>query len=298
MYLQGLSKLLINQLYDSNIDTFIINAGIGDFIQFDSLVNQKIRNNIKTIVFWNPYDPTNPKADLMETMIKSNKYYSPDVKIIKIKIRTNSFNLNNNKLISIEKEIINSHNIDPNKTFNQNKLLNETLILKNFDIIREKSIENKAKSSYLLEEISNIKQFNIPEKYCVIVPTTSHDRQFTSNDYYETFSILENFLKIKGILISQSNLNIKNDNIINLSGKIGIHDSIEIMKNSQGYIGIDSYLSIIACQVIKTNKIIIKSNNNLNVLTFFYYMKKNVKTNIFKSINYKNFLTKNAKTYI
>jgi ADP-heptose:LPS heptosyltransferase len=88
-------------------------------------------------------------------------------------------------------------------------------------------------------------------------------RNFTINDYYKTESILKNN-KMIGVIVTdvESILPDKiKDSFIDLSGKTSIEESIEILKACHGYIGIDSFLSIVASKIFTSNDVIIKSNN-------------------------------------
>ena len=51
------------------------------------------------------------------------------------------------------------------------------------------------------------------------------------------------------------------DSFINLSGKTSIEESIEILKACNGYIGIDSFLSVFATKIFDKNNVIIKCYN-------------------------------------
>lgn len=127
------------------------------------------------------------------------------------------------------------------------------------------------------------KKFNLPENIMLICPYTQDNRvqcilcdkmhtetnnciatrNFTINDYYKTESILKNN-KMIGVIVTdvESILPDKiKDSFIDLSGKTSIEESIEILKACHGYIGIDSFLSIVASKIFTSNDVIIKSNN-------------------------------------
>ena len=127
------------------------------------------------------------------------------------------------------------------------------------------------------------KKFNLPDNIILICPYTQDNRvncilcnrshteehnciatrNFTINDYYNTESILKSN-KLTGVIVTDVQ-NILPDEIkdsfINLSGKTSIEESIEILKVCDGYIGIDSFLSIIATKIFANNNVIIKCYN-------------------------------------
>ena len=127
------------------------------------------------------------------------------------------------------------------------------------------------------------KKFNLPENIMLICPYTQDNRvqcilcdkmhtetnnciatrNFTIKDYYNTESILKSN-KMIGVIVTDVESILPDeikDSFINLSGKTSIEESIEILKACHGYIGIDSFLSIIATKIFTSNDVIIKSNN-------------------------------------
>jgi hypothetical protein len=127
------------------------------------------------------------------------------------------------------------------------------------------------------------KKFNLPDNFVLICPYTQDNRvncilcdrmhtetnnciatrNFTINDYYNTESILKKN-KMIGVIVTdvESTLPDKiKDSFINLSGKTSIEESIEILKLSSGYIGIDSFLSVFATKIFTNNNVIIKCYN-------------------------------------
>lgn len=138
-------------------------------------------------------------------------------------------------------------------------------------------------------------RFNLPNTYAVIVPHTEDNRiecircnsshkgitkcGATRNFVSRDFNNIRHFLlknNIIGVVLSAININYPhNKNIINLSGKTSVLESIEIVKNSSYYFGIDGALSIIASRVI-SNKTYVKANNkhlyNFKDIYYFPYV--------------------------
>ena len=127
------------------------------------------------------------------------------------------------------------------------------------------------------------KKFNLPDNIILICPYTQDNRvncilcdnmhtetnnciatrNFTINDYYKTESILKSN-KMIGIIVTDVETILPDkikDSFIDLSGKTSIEESIEILKLSSGYIGIDSFLSVFATKIFANDNVIIKCYN-------------------------------------
>jgi hypothetical protein len=175
------------------------------------------------------------------------------------------------------------------------KLLNKISQIHVVDINLFKRIQNIINHKPIIEALNKNnrflnktycdvkKKFNLPDNIILICPYTQDNRvncilcnrshteehnciatrNFTINDYYNTESILKSN-KLTGVIVTDVQ-NILPDEIkdsfINLSGKTSIEESIEILKVCDGYIGIDSFLSIIATKIFANNNVIIKCYN-------------------------------------
>jgi len=304
--------MIIDKLYnDENLESFIINGAIGDFLLFDSLLTNTIRKRIKKIVIWNPFHPINPKGFLVEKMIRSNFDYNnkTEIKVInfpKLHSGTNpetnlpfshDFNWINNTI----NLIINKEKLDRNKTFIQHRLFLEAT--KNYSNLRhfKNTVKiNEARSSYLNRKLTNsLERFAFTkEKYCVIVPHTSPERTFRAFDYGQCIKILNDVLKMKGVVLTGQKIRMHNKSIINLATKTTINESIELTKNASAYIGIDSFLSIIATEVLPECDIAIKAESFGINHPYFYNKIDNVRRIVYPHLNFerfKRFKKKNLK---
>jgi hypothetical protein len=147
-------------------------------------------------------------------------------------------------------------------------------------------------SSFLKYNLSNIKKFNLPKKYIVILPFSTdkrmHGRDFDEQDWINTFNFLRE-KNIKGVVInSGSDIVPESSLLINLTNLTKIEEAVEILKAAEGFIGIDSWLSILAAKIFNEPFLHIKSiNPHLLDHAFFYYspkeqytfLKPNIKTN-------------------
>jgi hypothetical protein len=137
---------------------------------------------------------------------------------------------------------------------------------------------------FLKTTYCNVKQqFSLPDNIFLICPYTRDNRvdcilcnnkhteiynciatrNFTINDYYNTEKILTKN-KMIGVIVTDMQYNLPdsiNNSFINLSGKTSIEESIEILKSCHGYIGIDSFLSVVASKIFDNNNVFIKCYN-------------------------------------
>ena len=123
---------------------------------------------------------------------------------------------------------------------------------------------------------------NINSNYFVIVPFTTslsaNIRNFNYNDFEKTIKYLECNKKI-GIILGKKEdyekelQNFNNKLIINLINKTSLKESIEILLCAIGYIGIDSFLSVIASKYIRKENLFIKRINENSIIngSFFYH---------------------------
>ena len=143
-----------------------------------------------------------------------------------------------------------------------------------FSDIKNKKISYNG-SSFLNQNLANIEKFDLPKNYTILLPFSndkrSKNRDFDANDWNETFSILRK-TNSKGVIINRgSDVVPDNDLLINLSNKTTIQESIEILKFSSGFVGIDSWLSILAAKIFNNNIQIKSINKHLYENADCYY---------------------------
>jgi len=120
-------------------------------------------------------------------------------------------------------------------------------------------------SSLLLHNVASIEKFNLPETYAAVCPYSNDkrdpNRDFSDSDWDGCRRILRS-AGIKGVVINEGNDQVPEcDELINLNNQTNFLESVEILKKSVQYIGIDSCLSTLAAQLFKPECIIIKSVN-------------------------------------
>lgn len=121
-------------------------------------------------------------------------------------------------------------------------------------------------SCFLQQEIAPVDKFNLPADFVCICPYTVNDRRFANRDFStaDWTNVLAEITKrgVAGVVLNTGPDPIpEHPNIINLSNKTTLPESVEILKYSVGYMGIDSCLSVLAAQLFDRENLFIKSNN-------------------------------------
>lgn len=118
-----------------------------------------------------------------------------------------------------------------------------------------------------LIEIEQKLRNKVTRNYVCICPYSTNDkrdarRDFNTEDWKNTFKLLEEY-KTYGIVLNTGNDSIPDHpRLFNLSNKTTMKESIEILKESRGYFGIDSALSVLAAKLFHAPWLIVKSSNN------------------------------------
>jgi hypothetical protein len=280
----NLNNILLNiQSYGSN-SFIIVTGGIGDFLTIDYFFSYSISKNIIFI---------SKQSLRLKTLMKSynlkKNYYALyfDFSLISKPGFDNSLELFNYLPI-----------------FKKNKI-HIVNICDYFPIIRKKiQITNciNTKSIFFNEHvIKDIKnKFMLPETYAVICPYTEDSminciscnfkhkkqnnckltRNFIDEDYIHVLEFLKNN-NIIGVILSTTMINIIDDYkdyIINLSCKTSLTDSIEIVKQSSFFFGVDSILSVISSKILRRSNIYVKCNNThgYNFKDIYWYPNKDI----------------------
>ena len=140
--------------------------------------------------------------------------------------------------------------------------------------------------------LANIANFNLPENIITILPYSNDKRNkkrdFDAKDWENCIDFLKKN-NYKGIVLNEGNDIVpENEIIINLSNKTSLLESIEILKFSNGYFGIDSWLSVLAAKLFDVPLLQIKSNNQHCIFhaycyfaphTNFSFIKKQIESN-------------------
>lgn len=294
---------MLNEIHKNEIKykACIINGAIGDFILFDTFLTKKLRDDMESIVIWNPYTPQNPKGEVVEAIIKNNPFYSKEIKIKVIKLKPYQgydkpkldVNWINDNITAIKNE----DNFKPEEYIVQHDIWSHAMASKkNLNLYIELMRSIKPSSYYLIDNYSSkvckerlCKEHSVlNEKYCVLVPFTTKRRFLSDLDLQEATEIIKSW-DIPVVILSgdKGDINLKGvKDVLNLSGKTSVFESIQITKNASGYIGIDSFLSLIASETVPHNNIIVKTKM-IGINHKYYYNKvKDVNKIMYKNVDY------------
>ena len=236
--------------------SILLTGGVGDVLAIESLMTKEERQSINAI-----YYATRAYKPCMELFENHPAFPNLKKQTAIWKDFTRIFCFHNK-----------NHIADKLCAYQPNAL--QGVVRKLMESIEDYSIEVIFKqnrtykySSFISLELADIGKFNLPKQYCCICPYSSNDKRDIRRDYdyfdwVQTLSILKR-KKLQGVVINVGSEIVPNDpTIINLSNKTNIREAIEIVKQAQGYIGIDTAFSVIAAKVFKPENIIIKSLND------------------------------------
>jgi len=127
----------------------------------------------------------------------------------------------------------------------------------------EKNHLEFAKSKFIENTFQDIKSLNLPKKYISLVSASSRDASHASRGRnLMDHEILNIKSKVNLPLVCVYCECINPDPDIIHMRKTNIFESIEIVKNSVGYIGIDSWLSVVAGWIFKETNMVVKCIND------------------------------------
>lgn len=133
-------------------------------------------------------------------------------------------------------------------------------------------------SSFLKYKLVDIQ--SLPDKYIVICPDTTTDRSLPLRMFYPdewqcVLNYLE-YLNITGVVINVGSHPVPSHRqILDLSNQTTLLESIEVLKGAMGYIGIDSFLSVLAAKLFSVPLLYIKGNGkHLEKWKHIYYAPK------------------------
>lgn len=228
-----------------------ITGGVGDVLAVECFLTDAQRNELSTI-----YYATN-KHILVENLFKSLDCFPKLKNHVKLWQDFSNFWA----FYYLEDFIIKSK-------FKNKKIFEDCLDLSIFTffqkIKKEKISYNSC--SFLEKKLTDIEHIDLPNEYIVVSPCSTDkrlpDRDFSKEDWDQT----NNFLKkhdLKGVILYEGkDVLPEYKNIKNLQNKTSILESIEILKGAKGYIGIDSWSSVLAAKLFEEPYLQIKSINN------------------------------------
>ena len=135
----------------------------------------------------------------------------------------------------------------------------------------------------------NISILNLPPKYYVIHPYSLLNKKDYRSINKDEWNNIIKLLEKKGTMGCVLNIGVDMPPectlLRNFTNGISVLDSIEILKGSCGYIGCDSYLSVLATKFLNENDIFIKSSKDVfnSIESPLYYYPFTVNSKAFRS---------------
>jgi len=240
----------------------LLSTGIGDFLAIDSFLNDKQKKEIQTIYFV----AYTFKQNNIKNIIKKSKKYNENIKFLSL-------------------TDIYIHDLNQRKKAIEAFGIKEENTLFDFEFIwgRQEYRNRKNIKNYLFKnKLDDISKFKLPKKYCVIFPYTNEKRCFNKLDWMETNRML-NFINCKGVILgNNSKYEFYQEGLINLNKKTNVTEAIEITKNCSFYLGVDSFLSIVASYYLSDNQIQIKTEEKNASDNFNFYFPNKTSSRILK----------------
>ena len=235
-----------NQIF---FEKLLITGGLGDFLAVDSFFSKEQKSKIKKIIL------ASRAANYIKTLFNEKNHYYKNLKKVQI------LDYNFHKQPSFHGKEEAREKIKMSKSFWEN--VYDGSISNIFKIIRAKKFRYQ-ESSFLDYNIS-IKKFNLPSNYILILPFSTNQVNDFRNFDDDDWKFIESYLRFNnkiGVCVGTENKKIPdNKYLINLIKQTSTLESIEILKKSNGYIGIDSWISVLAPKLFNKNNVYIKSNS-------------------------------------
>jgi len=225
----------------------LLTGGIGDVITLESYFSDAQREQLKTI-----YLATRAHEPITELL--HNIY--PHVKIYNLDY---DFDANTNFAFYSKRDCTSKLSNLPD---DWNQVADWSIASKFNDMQKEYLKYNG--SSFVKQPLVDLGGFHLPDNYWVIVDYSPNDqrnkkRRLNKSDWKLIFKHLKKHNTI-GVVLNTGSTRIEpHPLLIDLTNQTHILEAIEIVKQSKGYIGIDSCLSVIAAKVL--DNVAVKSNN-------------------------------------
>jgi hypothetical protein len=263
-----------NQIHGSFGHSCFITGGIGDVLAVESFMTQQEKERLQTIFY-----ATN-KHEHIEFLFKKNKSFKNLTNHVVVWDDFSKFWCFHSMLQYQHK----SSSVN-NKVFS---FCHDLSISKIFPEVKQGNLKYQG-SSFIQQKLTEIDHLELPKKYITILPYSTDKRQasrdFEEKDWNNVICCLEQN-NIKGVVVNKGEDKIPDHElIINMSNKTKLDEAIEILKNSKGFLGIDSWLSVLASKIFNPPYIQVKSQNGncydnatcyYAPLTDFSFIKENI----------------------
>lgn len=250
-----------------NADSIFITGGIGDVFALESYFSDHQREQLTSIVY-----ATN-KHQMLKELFENLPNY-PNLK----KHIVAWDNWDDLWCFFSKSECVNKILKTRSHITHSLEVAEDWSILRQFENIRS-GIFQYNNSSFLQHKLTDVSHFNLPSNYICVCPYSTDkrilDRDFNKQDWIAAKSYLNN-TGMKGVVLNKGDDDFpENDNFIVLSNQTTVSESVEIMKSARGYIGIDSFLSVLASKIFSEHLQIKSVNDHCRQNKEIYFAPKN-----------------------
>lgn len=268
-------KFVENGIISLN-DEIIMMDGIGDFFVLETMMPPQMKQSLKK-VFW---------ASRVQHFIKGIWDLLPNYPSLEHEFLWTNWDvvycfLRRQDVITF----LHSNGINIARNWNE---ITEYGLATIYKVAQHHQTKIRTESSFLKYKIVSLENFNLPEVYYCISPYSSYNRKFNSHDHNHKRDFEDSDWKsvirwlskrnAKGVILNVGEDSCpKHDRLLNLSNKTSLAESIEILKASKGYLGVDSCLSVLAAMLFDIENLHVRSNNDhcYNWKHVYYYPQTN-----------------------
>lgn len=241
----------------------LITAGVGDFLTLDAFITEEEREAVREIYF-----AARGRYGI-EAIIDAAPVF-PNLK--KITIVWDKWGDSENPQPGSafgfrNKAHLIQGNIDLGWGLNLS-LLDDVVDFCVFDIFPEILAGNRIFNGGTLfrYQFADTSKFKLPEEYGVINPYSASDKHFGNRDFnkWEWKGVIRYLERTqqKAVVINCTDDEIpEHELLINLNHQTTVPEAVEIAKHCSFYVGIDSWLSVIATRFLDADSLLIKSEN-------------------------------------
>jgi hypothetical protein len=234
----------------------LITGGIGDFIALESFLSLEYIRGIKKVYL------ASPRSHLiLELMQQLSLWKDKEIIIISwdLTITPQIKDLQHLELVT-------------------GQTLPSDVVDLSIAVFFKPSILESYRGSSFLNETFACRDFELPESFILIAPSsTVRERHVGTdilpNEWSNIFSYLEQTDQYAVVVGSfdQDYPIPQHSRLTNLVGKTNIGETIEVLKRSNGFIGVDSFLSVLAVKLFSDDRVLIKSINSFLAFNKKYY---------------------------
>lgn len=234
----------------------LITGGIGDFIALEGFLSKEYIGEIETVYL------ASPRGHLIAELMRQLSLWR-DKEIITI-----SWDL------GITPQIRDREHLE---LVTGEELPADVVDLSITEFFRPAILESYRGSSFL-DEVLVCREFELPDNFIMIAPSsTVRERHvgtdILSNEWLNLLSYLEQtdqYAVVVGTFDKEYVIP-EHARLTNLVGMTTVGETIELLKRSNGFIGVDSFLSVLAVKLFDSDRVLVKSINSFLAFNKRYY---------------------------